>query len=66
MEFQKIPTNEKSEISSCILMHLQKLGEDLVLHWSQVYKLNVTSLRLFNVYGQGSMSGAYELFLVYF
>ena len=38
----------------------KKLGEDLVLHWSQVYKLNVTSLRLFNVYGTRSRtSGAY-------
>ena len=27
------------------------LGEQAVLHWGQVYKLPVTSLRLFNVYG---------------
>ena len=41
-------------------MLLQKLGEDLVLHWAEVYKLNVTSLRLFNVYGTRSRtSGAY-------
>ena len=38
----------------------KKLGEDLLLHWAEVYKLNVTSLRLFNVYGTRSRtSGAY-------
>ncbi len=58
---KKIPTNEKSEISLMYPYALtKKLGEDLVLHWSQVYKLNVTSLRLFNVYGTRSRtSGAY-------
>lgn len=36
------------------------LGEQLVLHWGQVYKLPVVSLRLFNVYGPRSRtSGAY-------
>jgi UDP-glucose 4-epimerase len=29
----------------------KKIGEDLVMHWSKVYDLNCTSLRLFNVYG---------------
>ena len=58
---KKFPTNEKSEISLMYPYALtKKLGEDLVLHWSQVYKLNVTSLRLFNVYGTRSRtSGAY-------
>jgi UDP-glucose 4-epimerase len=36
------------------------LGEQYVLHWAQVYKLPVTSLRLFNVYGPRSRtSGSY-------
>jgi UDP-glucose 4-epimerase len=36
------------------------LGEQLVLHWGQIYKLPVISLRLFNVYGLRShTSGAY-------
>ncbi len=30
------------------------LGEQLVIHWGQVYKLPVTCLRLFNVYGPRS------------
>ena len=38
----------------------KKLGEDLAMHWAQVFKLNVTSLRLFNVFGLRSRtSGAY-------
>jgi UDP-glucose 4-epimerase len=38
----------------------KKLGEDLVVHWGEVFKLNVTSLRLFNVFGLRSRtSGAY-------
>jgi UDP-glucose 4-epimerase len=36
------------------------MGEELVLHWAQVYKLPAISLRLFNVYGPRSRtSGAY-------
>ena len=36
------------------------LGEELVLHWAQVYDLNATSLRFFNVYGPRSRtSGTY-------
>ena len=38
----------------------KKLGEDLMMHWAEVFKLNVTSLRLFNVFGLRSRtSGAY-------
>ncbi len=29
----------------------KKIGEDLVMHWSKIYNINCTSLRLFNVYG---------------
>jgi UDP-glucose 4-epimerase len=36
------------------------LGEQLSLHWAQVYKLPVVSLRLFNVYGpRARTSGTY-------
>lgn len=30
------------------------LGEEIIVHWSQVYKLSAISLRLFNVYGPRS------------
>ena len=36
------------------------LGEQIFMHWSSVYKLNVLSLRLFNVYGpRARTSGTY-------
>jgi UDP-glucose 4-epimerase len=36
------------------------LGEEIVLHWAQVYKLPAISLRFFNVYGPRSRtSGTY-------
>ena len=38
----------------------KRLGEELVLHWAEVYKVPALSLRLFNVYGPRSRtSGAY-------
>ena len=38
----------------------KRLGEELVLHWGQVYGLPVVSLRFFNVYGpRARTSGAY-------
>jgi UDP-glucose 4-epimerase len=37
-----------------------RLGEELVLHWAQVYRLPAVSLRFFNVYGPRSRtSGTY-------
>ena len=35
------------------------MGEELVMHWSKLYKLNCTSLRLFNVYGTRSRTSTY-------
>jgi UDP-glucose 4-epimerase len=36
------------------------LGEQILMHWQSVYKLNVLSLRLFNVYGpRARTSGTY-------
>jgi UDP-glucose 4-epimerase len=36
------------------------LGEEICMHWAQVYKMNITSMRFFNVYGPRSRtSGTY-------
>ena len=51
----KFPTNEKADIRPEYPYALTKhLGEELALHWAQVYKLPVVSLCLFNVYGPRS------------
>ena len=45
----------------------KKLGEDLVMHWAQIYKLPSVSLRFFNVYGTRSRtSGTYGAVFEYF
>ncbi len=65
----QIPTNEKAPISPQYPYALTKqLGESLILHWSKIYKMNSTSLRLFNVYGSRSRtSGTYgAMFGVFF
>lgn len=49
------PTPESASISPQYPYALTKyLGEQLVLHWAQVYKLPALSLRLFNVFGPRS------------
>lgn len=55
------PTPETSPIAPQYPYALTKyMGEELVLHWAQVYKLPALSLRLFNVYGPRSRTtGAY-------
>ncbi len=55
------PTPETSPIRPQYPYALTKhMGEELVLHWAQTYKLPSLSLRLFNVYGPRSRtSGAY-------
>jgi len=55
------PTNEKCSTDPKHPYALTKyLGEQLVLHWEQVYKIPALSLRLFNVYGPRSRTtGAY-------
>ena len=55
------PTTEKAEIKPEYPYALTKLlGEQIMLHWANVYGLPVTSLRLFNVYGARSRtSGTY-------
>tara|TARA_Y100000588_G_C14271520_1_gene932543 strand:+ start:3159 stop:4154 length:996 start_codon:yes stop_codon:yes gene_type:complete len=55
------PTGEDAEIRPQYPYALTKrLGEEVVMHWSQVYNLPAISLRLFNVYGPRSRtSGTY-------
>lgn len=55
------PTTEEEPLSPQYPYALtKKMGEDLVMHWTKVYKLKVNSMRLFNVYGPRSRtSGAY-------
>ncbi len=58
---KKFPTNEKSEVSPQYPYAFSKhAAENLILHWSKVYKIKFISLRLFNVYGTRSRtSGTY-------
>jgi len=58
---EKYPTKEISEIRPQYPYALTKyLGEQLIMHWSQVYDLPAISLRFFNVYGPRSRtSGTY-------
>lgn len=55
------PTPETAEMRPQYPYALTKrLGEELVMHWAQVYKLPALSLRFFNVYGTRSRtSGTY-------
>jgi UDP-glucose 4-epimerase len=55
------PTNEDSAIIPQYPYALTKrIGEELVLHWAQIYGLPALSLRFFNVYGTRSRtSGTY-------
>jgi UDP-glucose 4-epimerase len=55
------PTPESAPVRPQYPYALTKwLGEQLVLHWAQVYRLPAVSLRLFNVYGPRSRtSGTY-------
>ena len=57
----KYPTKETSDIKPEYPYALTKwLGEELVMHYSNIYKLNATSLRFFNVYGpRARTSGTY-------
>jgi UDP-glucose 4-epimerase len=55
------PTPEHAAISPRYPYALTKyLGEQLLLHWGEVYGVSTTSLRLFNVYGpRARTSGTY-------
>ncbi len=56
-----LPTTENAAIQPEYPYALSKyLGEQSVLHWGRVYKIPVTSIRIFNAYGPRSRtSGAY-------
>lgn len=58
---EEVPTPETALIRPMYPYALTKyLGEQMVLHWNQVYHLPCLSLRLFNVYGPRSRtSGTY-------
>ena len=58
---KKYPTPENEILSPQYPYALtKKLGEDIVMHWSKIYKIPSVSLRLFNVYGTRSRtSGTY-------
>jgi len=55
------PTSETANCDPKYPYALTKyLGEQILMHWHSVYKLNVLSLRLFNVYGpRARTSGTY-------
>ena len=58
---KKIPTSENDKIDIQHPYALTKyLGEQILLFWSKIYKIEVISLRLFNIYGLRSRTtGAY-------
>ncbi len=57
----KTPTNEKNEISTLYPYALSKyLGEQICMHWHNVYGARINSIRIFNAYGTRSRTtGAY-------
>ena len=56
---KNFPTNEKEKINPMYPYALTKwLGEELILHWTKIYKIKANSLRLFNVYGPRSRSNS--------
>ena len=58
---KKFPTYENSTIDTKYPYAFSKyIGEQAIIHWSNVYKIKYVSLRLFNVYGTRSRTtGAY-------
>ena len=58
---KKYPTDELTKIDLQYPYAFSKyLGEQAIIHWSKIYKINYISLRLFNVYGTRSRTtGAY-------
>jgi len=58
---KKYPTKENAEINPQYPYALSKrMGEEMVMHWNNVYKLKTLSLRFFNLYGPRSRtSGTY-------
>ena len=65
---KKYPTKENDKIDTRYPYSFSKnIAEQVVQHWSKVYKINFISLRLFNVYGTRSRThGAYGAALGFF
>lgn len=57
----RFPTKETQKIDPMYPYALtKKMAEDMIIHWSKIYKIPYISLRLFNVYGTRSRtSGTY-------
>jgi UDP-glucose 4-epimerase len=57
----KVPTDEECKINTKYPYAFSKyIGEQAIVHWSKVYKINFVSLRLFNVFGTRSRTtGSY-------
>ena len=56
---KKTPTSEEDSIKPMYPYAFSKyIGEELIKHYSNVYKLNYISLRLFNVYGTRSRTNS--------
>lgn len=56
---KKYPTNEAEQIDPKYPYAFSKnLGEQTIIHWSKIYKINFVSLRLFNVYGTRSRTNS--------
>ncbi len=57
----KFPTPETAEIRCQYPYAVTKyLGEEYCMYWAQVYKMNITAMRFFNVYGpRARTSGTY-------
>ena len=57
----EVPTSESAPIEPMYPYALSKwMAEEMVFHWTKLYKLNAMSLRLFNVYGpRARTSGNY-------
>ena len=58
---KNFPTKETESIDTRYPYSFSKnIGEQVIIHWSRVYKIKYISLRLFNVYGTRSRThGAY-------
>jgi UDP-glucose 4-epimerase len=56
---KKYPTDELAKIDPQYPYAFSKyLGEQAIIHWSKIYKINYISLRLFNVYGTRSRTSS--------
>lgn len=54
----KFPTPETAEIRCQYPYAVTKyLGEEYCMYWAQIYKMNITSMRFFNVYGPRARTG---------